>query len=169
MCFGVKIGPSVTSFCQVDEAFCDDETMIGTDINGVVKFEKLMRKFESQSGVIVSRNKKSKIMYLGSWAGRQDSPFPWLKVVNEVKVFRLLLTPKYSATLRRTWEEVMQGFRKTIYSWKDRGLDNMFQKAEVVRTFTQSKLWYICQVLPLPNTYTKKIESLREAIKKKVD
>ena len=108
-------------------------------------------------------------MYLGSWAGRQDSPFPWLKVVNEVKVFRLLLTPKYSATLRRTWEEVMQGFRKTIYSWKDRGLDNMFQKAEVVRTFTQSKLWYICQVLPLPNTYTKKIESLREAIKKKVD
>ena len=107
-----------------------------------------MRKFESQSGAILNRTKKSKIMYLGSWAGKKDSPFTWLKVVEEVKVFRIILTPKYSVTFRRTWEEVVQGPRKTVYSWRDQELDSMFQKADVVRTFAQSELWYICQVLP---------------------
>ena len=160
VCSGVRIGPSITCHRQVDEAICDDETIVGTDINDVVKFEELMRKFESQSGAILSRTKKSKIMYLGTWAGRQVSPFPWLKVVEEVKVFGLLLTPKYSSTLRRTWEEVLKGFRKTIYSWNDRGIENMFQKAEVLRSFAQSKLWYVCQILPLPNSFAKKLESL---------
>jgi hypothetical protein len=154
------IGPSNTSYLQVDEAFCDDETILGTNINDVTLFEELMTKFESQSGAILSRSKKSKIMYLGSWAGRQDSPFPWLQVVEEVKVFGLVLTPKYSSTLRRTWEEVLKGFRQTIFSWRDRSLDNMFQRVEVVRTFALSKLWYICQVLPLPNSFAKKVESL---------
>jgi hypothetical protein len=55
---------------------------------------------------------------------------------------------------------VLQGFRKTIYSWKERGLDSMFQRAEVARTFAQSKLWYVCQVLPLPNSFAKKFDSL---------
>lgn len=128
----MRIGPSITSHCHVDEAFCDDETLVGTNINNVINFVKTMEKFEAQSGAILSRTKKSKIMFLGSWAGRQDSPFPWLKVVEEVKVLGLVLTPKYTSTLRRTWEEVLKGFRNTVFSWRERGLVSMFQKAEVL-------------------------------------
>ena len=36
----------------------------------------------------------------------------------------------------------------------------MFQQAEVARTFAQSKLWCVSQVLPLPKPIAKKIESL---------
>ena len=160
VCSGVRIGRNISSHCQVDEAFCDDETIAGNDINDVVKFEEEMSKFESQSGAILSRTTKSKIMYIGSWSGRQDSPFPWLQVVLELKVFGLVLTPRYESTLRRTWEEVLKGFRKTIYSWGDRGLVSMFQRVEVARTFAQSKLWYVCQMLPLPPSFAKKFESL---------
>ena len=38
---------SITSVLQVDKAFCDDETIIGTNINDVTLFEELMTKFES--------------------------------------------------------------------------------------------------------------------------
>ena len=160
VCRGVRIGRNISSFCQVDEAFSDDETIVGTDISDVVKFEGEMRKFEAQSGAILNRTRKSKLMYIGSWAGRQDSPFPWLPVVEELKVFGLVLTPHYRTTLGRTWEEVLKGFRKTIFSWRDRNLDSMFERAEVARMFAQSKLWYVSQVLPLPGSYAKKFESL---------
>ena len=36
----------------------------------------------------------------------------------------------------------------------------MFQKVGVLRTFAQSKPWYVCQVLPLPNAFAKKVESM---------
>ena len=36
-----------------------------------------MRKIKPQSGAILFRTNKSKL-YIGSWAGREDSQFPWL-------------------------------------------------------------------------------------------
>ena len=112
VCKGVTIGRGVTSHRQVDEAFCDDETIVGQDINDVIRFKEEMRKFESQSGAILSRTSKSKIMYIGNWAGREDSPFPWLWVVKEVKVFGLVLTPDYSTTLKKTVGGRAQGFQE---------------------------------------------------------
>ena len=116
VCRGVTIGRNAASYRQVDEAFCDDETITGTDIQDVMRFEEAMRKFEAQSGAILSRTNMSKIMYIGSWAGHEDSPFPWLQVVKELRVFGLVLTPLYSTTLSRTWEEALKGFRSTIYA-----------------------------------------------------
>ena len=50
VCKGVTIGPGVTLHRQVDEAFCDDETIVGTKIKDVIRFEETMKKFESNSG-----------------------------------------------------------------------------------------------------------------------
>ena len=55
-------------------------------------------------------------MYISNWAGREESPFPWLQVVKELKVFGLVLTSLYSTTLGRTWEDMLKGFRSTIYA-----------------------------------------------------
>ena len=38
----------------------------------------------------------------------------------------LILNPLFSTTFRRTWEEVLKGFRGTIYAWKERKADSMF-------------------------------------------
>ena len=56
VCSGVTISQSVALYRQVDEAFREDETIAGIDIEDVVRFEVTMRKFESQSGAILSRS-----------------------------------------------------------------------------------------------------------------
>ena len=126
VCKGVTIGRGITSHGQVNKAFCDDETIVGTDIEDVIQFKETMRKFESQSGVILSRTSKSKIMYIGNWAGREESPFPRLQVMKELKVYGLVLTPNYSTTLSQTREGVLKEFRSTIYAWRERNLRSMF-------------------------------------------
>ena len=53
-----------------------------------------------------------------------------------MKVFRLVLTPRYSTTFGRTWEDVLRGFRGTIYAWKERKLDSMVERAQVPLAFS---------------------------------
>ena len=65
-------------------------------------------------------------MYIGNWAGREESPFPRLQVMKELKVYGLVLTPNYSTTLSQTREGVLKEFRSTIYAWRERNLRSMF-------------------------------------------
>jgi hypothetical protein len=158
---GLLIGSNpAVSYKQVDEAFCDDENVVSSDMEDIRRFDSVMKKYEAQSGAMLSRSKKCKILYLGGWKGRREAPFAWLQVVEELRVFGLILTPEYKTTLRRTWEVTFCGFQRTIFSWKKRSFDSMSQRVEAVKTFAMSKLWYVCQVLPLPHTFAKKIESL---------
>ena len=54
----------------------------------------------------------------------------------------------------------MEGFRSTIFAWKERKLDSMFQRANVAQSFSQSKLWYVSQVLHLLPPTARKVKSL---------
>ena len=158
---GLRIGSNpVVSYREVDEAFCDDENIVSSDLGDIIKYDQVTQRYEAQSGAMLSRSSKCKILYLGTWRGRQGAPFPWLQVVEELRVFGLILTPDYKETLKRTWEETFRGVQRSIFSWKQRNFDTMVQRVEAARTFALSKLWYVCQVLPLPFTFAKKIESL---------
>ena len=158
---GLRIGRNpVVSYKEIDEDFCDDTHIVSSDLEDVNRFNNVMTRYEAQSGALLSRNKKFKILYLGGWRGRREAPFPWLKVVQELRVFGLILTPDYETTLRRTWEETFRGFQKTIFAWKQRKFDSMKRWAEAVQTFALSKLWYVSQILPLPQKVAKKIERL---------
>ena len=110
---------------------------------------------------MLSRDKKSKIMGLGQWQGRMDWPVevPWLQPVSELKVLGIVLCPQYSETVRRTWEVVLRGFQKTLFSWGSRALSTLQQWVTVLKTFALSKLWYAAQVLPLPTSMVKKPEN----------
>ena len=156
----LRIGSNqVVSYREVDEVFCDDENVISSDLEDVTRFDEVMKQYEGQSGAMLSRSTKCKILYLGSWRDRKEAPFPWLKVVKKLTVFGIILTPDYESTLKRTWEETFRGCQKTIFLWKQRTFDTMRQRVEVSQTFALSKLWYICQILPLPPTIAKKIEA----------
>ena len=158
---GLRIGRNpVVSYQEIDEDFCDDTNIVSSDLDDITKFDVEMKKYEAQSGSMLSRSKKCKIFFLGSWRGRQEAPLPWLKVVEELRVFGLILTPEYKTTLSKTWQETFRGFQKTIFSWKQRNFDSMYQRVEAVRTFALSKLWYVSQILPLPPKFASKIESL---------
>ena len=53
----------------------------------------------------------------------------------------------------------MKGFQKVLFSWQSRQLETLAQRVEVAKTFALSKLYYVAQVLPLPDKYRKQVDS----------
>ena len=119
-----------------------------------------MTKFETTSGAILSRNEKSKVLGIGSWKKKEDWPqeVKWLKIEKQLKIFGFIICPTYQETVKKTWEKVITGFEKVLYSWSSRTLETLYQRVEVAKTFALSKLYYVAQVLPLPIKYRKRVE-----------
>ena len=99
-------------------------------------------------------------MGLGTWRNREVWPVPWLKVEKYMKIFGILIHPTYSEILEENWKSLLEKFRLTLYSWSLRSLESFQQRVDVVQIFGTSKLWYMCQVLPLPSKYASKFESI---------
>ena len=76
-----------------------------------------------------------------------------------MKIFGFLIHPTYQETLRKTWEKVVVGFERVLFSWQSRSLETLSQRVEVVKIFALSKLYYVAQVLPLPYKFRSRIES----------
>ena len=153
-------GLTITNFRQLDVDFCDDIENMSSDVHDLVLFDEIMKKYEAISGAILSRNEKSKVMGLGAWKGKTDWPeeVSWIKTVEEMKIFGLTICPLYQNTLKKTWENVVRGFEKTLFSWSSRSLDTLDQRVQVAKMFAMSKLYYVSQVLPLPKVFCQRIE-----------
>ena len=109
-----------------------------------------MQKIESTTGAIISRNKKSIVMGLGQWRGRQDWPeiVKWMKVVTEMKISGFTICSSYQQNLKQTWDRVVHGFAKVLLSWQSRLQETLAQRVDVAKIFVLSKLYYVAQVLP---------------------
>ena len=154
-------GLQVTNFKQVDTDYMDDIQFVSSNVRDLVTFDNIMLRFEAQSGAILSRDRKTKVMGLGQWRGKEEWPeeVNWIQSVPELKVLGFVICPEYSATLQRSWDNVFRGFQKTLFGWKSRLLFTLQQRVTVVQTFALSKLWYVAQVLPLPTAVARKIEA----------
>jgi hypothetical protein len=110
-------GLTITNFKLIDEAYCDDVQTLSDDVNDLTKFDEVMQKFEKTSGAILSRNKKSKVMGVGLWKGKQNWPeqVHWMKVVTEMKIFGFTICSTYQQTLKQTWERVVKGFQRVLF------------------------------------------------------
>ena len=155
-------GLQVTNFMQKDVDYMDDTHILSEDTRDLEIFNKIMLKFEAQSGAILSRDRKTKVMGLGKWRGKEDWPqeVSWMKTVQEMDVLGFVICPDYPDTLRRSWEKVFGGFQRTIFAWRSRLLSTLKQRVTVIQMYALSKLWYVAQVLPLPMAMTKKFEAL---------
>ena len=56
----------------------------------------LVARFESVSGAILNRNRKSKVMCLGGWTARNNWPLPWLKTELQLKISGFIIKPTYN-------------------------------------------------------------------------
>ena len=65
-----------------------------------------------------------------------------------MKIFGFIICPTFQETVKQTWEKVITGFEKVLYSWSHRTLDTLQQRVDVA------------QVLPLSNKFRKRIESI---------
>ena len=59
-------GIILTNFRQLDKDYCDDVQILSNDVQDLVRFDEILQKFTATSGAILSRNKKSNVMGLGS-------------------------------------------------------------------------------------------------------
>jgi hypothetical protein len=153
-------GLRMADFSQVDEDYCDDvETLIEKEEDFKL-VDTLFTRFEMCSGALLSRTYKSKVLGLGTWAGRTVWPLPWLQTVEELKVFGFQIRTNYDATLIRNWEVLVESFRSVIMSFNMRALDTLQQRVDVLKIYVCSRLWYKAQALPLPGRVASQLETL---------
>ena len=75
-----------------------------------------------------------------------------------MKVLGIILHPCLKTLINLNWEEQFQKFNRKLFSWESRNLTSLFERAEVLKTFALSTIWFRAQLLPLPDTWAKKFE-----------
>ena len=152
---GLRIGR-----CQQKNAgYVDDTSAVSTDERDIGRVAYLFDRFEQVSGTVLNKG-KCKITGLGGWRGRQDWPVDWLQPVESQKIFGIHFFPTVDETIRASWEECSDKFRRCLMSWKGKPLHNLSQRTIVLKTFATSKLWYLAQVLPMPKTVLSTLERM---------
>ena len=154
------VGLRLSFVRQTLEAYCDDINLLTDDLGDFVKMSEEVSKFESYSGAILSRDKKSKVVGFGKWAGRENWPVAWLKPVKSIKIFGVFVCDSYSELLTLNWDFRFKKFSNAIFSWSSRILDTLQQRVEVIRVFALSRVYYISSILPIRSNMVKKFESI---------
>ena len=143
------------------EAFCDDNGIVSSGVEDLRTFDATCRRYEECSGAKLSRNQKSKILFLGSWRDpvrRPEMPVNYLQEKETLKVFGFQVTAEYKTTRDQTWEARLKKLRRVLISWRDRDLPTLQQRIQVVNVYLASTIWYTAQVLPLPASFCKQID-----------
>ena len=153
-------GLSIPNIQPSLDAYCDDVNVVTETIADLVVVNEAVKKFESLSGAILSRNKKCKIIGFGSWKNRVDWPLQYVTTVKEIKVFGVFIMDSYQELVKRNWSFRFSKFEQSILSWSSRALETIFQRVEVIKTFALSRIFYLASILPLPLVTAKNIEKL---------
>ena len=144
-------GLPVGDILELVEAYMDDVDPVGKQLEDIVGIDGVTRQFEALSGQILNRNRKSAILGLGAWAGRQDWPLPWLHAPPTLKVFGVTLAPTLEATMAASWAACTRGVTAALNFWASRRIPTLRLRRDALETFALSKLWYLCQILPMPS------------------
>lgn len=150
---GIKVGKVV----QKEEGYVDDVGGVSTDPNDLLLVDEIFTKFENLSGTVLNRT-KCKIMGLGGWKGREVWPLPWLEPVDSIKIYGVNFCPTIPGTSLLSWQKCLEGFNNCLNSWKARSLPFLSQRTLVLKSFAMSKLWYLGQVLPVPEAVITEFE-----------
>ena len=153
-------GLRVKSIVQKVEAFCDDVSLMTENLDDFIVIEEVVRKFEKPSGAILSRNRKCTVLGIGSWQDKINWPIHWIKTVKNVKVFGVFISNSYQEMLNLNWDHRFKKFSDALYAWKQRILDSIYQRVEVIRIFALSRVYYVSAVLPIGRVMVKKFEKL---------
>jgi hypothetical protein len=151
-------GLSMAGLQEIEYGYMDDVNELGEDVEDITLTDEICRAFEAASGAILNRNCKTSILGLGSWAGRQDWPLPWLRAAPSVKAFGVVFTPTHQETVAASWERVIAGIEKVLNMWQARRLPTLRQKAQALEVYGLSKAWYLAQILPLPKRLASRLQ-----------
>ena len=142
-------GLKVASIEQKLDAYCDDINLTTDHLEDVDIISEVVKKFETVSGAILSRDKKCKIIGFGNWTGKDDWPIAWLKPVKSLKIFGIFICNSYEEMVKVNWDCRYKKFSDAIFSWSPRILDTLQQRVEVIRIFALSRVYYVAAILPV--------------------
>lgn len=134
------------------------------DISGLFKagdlerLEAVMTQYERVSGALVNRT-KCKALGLGGWAGRMDFGVRLFEGKEEVKVLGVRFVPDMERLVRINWEGVVEKVKKCLAGWRSRVLPTLVLRKHALQTFALSKLWYLSQILHLPDWALEAVEA----------
>ncbi|KAI8521375.1 hypothetical protein Bbelb_011290 [Branchiostoma belcheri] len=135
--------------------YADDNTCVLSDEVSINRTFDTLKRFETATGSKLNFG-KTKALWMGSWKGRQDQPFPiggWSS-----SHLTILGAPVGNLQLaEQAWLQRFAKFKDKLVQWKDRVL-TLFGKALVLNSLALATLWYVAPVYPLPNSVRKKIE-----------
>jgi len=140
--------------------YMDDVEVLGSHLSDIIMVDSITLDFEAASGALLNRNRKTLILGLGSWAGRQDWPLPWLQAATSIKVLGFEIHPTFTASVEATWTRVLAGLRSTVQSWSSRRLPILLQRVQVLEVYVSSKAWYFAQVIPLSASAAASLRSI---------
>ncbi len=131
-------------------AYVNNIDILGQTEEDLLHADFICRQFEALSGALVNRNRKSAILGLGTWAGRQDWPLKWLASPTTLRVFGVDFAASIKDTTAASWQAATIRFQVAIAPWQQRQVPTLRAHRNILETFLFSKLYYLAQALPLP-------------------
>jgi hypothetical protein len=142
-------GLQVAHIKEASFGYMDDVEILGSHLSDIKTVDTITLAFEAAAGALLNRNRKTLILGLGSWAGRQDWPLPWLQSATFIKVLGFDIHPTFTASVEATWSRVLASITSTVRTWSGRRLPILLQRVQVLEVYAASKAWYFAQVIPL--------------------
>ena len=142
-------GLLVANIREASFGYMDDVNILGSHISDIITVDSITQDFEAAAGAILNRNRKSMILGLGSWAGRQVWPLAWIHAAGSIRVLGFEVYPAFRDSVLATWDRVLSGMERTLRSWGSRHLPGLLQRVQVLEMYVLSKAWYFAQVIPL--------------------
>jgi len=146
---GLRVG----TIREASLGYVDDVAALGDDVEDLPVLDLAVRDFEAASGAILNRNRKSMIMGLGAWATRTTWPLTWLHVTPQIKIYGVTIRPELDSTVEESWLSTIRGLQSTLNLWSTRCLPTLLLRRQALEVFALSKIWYLAQILPLPQKH----------------
>ena len=137
--------------------YADDTNTVVTDTNSLIEINRIITNFELATGSRLNRNNKTKIFGVGQWQNRQQWPLVWLKSEQDfLFTLGIFHGNDYLATLEKNWSILSSKIQLHTQVLFNRRI-SIFQRAAYANSCILSKVWYVCHIYPLTESYVKEI------------
>jgi endonuclease/exonuclease/phosphatase family metal-dependent hydrolase len=137
-------------------AYADDVTLFITSQDELEAIQDALKCYQKASGAEINL-KKSKAMAIGGWDTKID--IMGIQYKNKIKILGIEYHTETERTINDNWDRVTKGIRlqaSEVYS-RDLEID---QRICYVHEYLLAKAWYIAQMMPLPITYERQINTI---------
>ncbi|KAJ4451298.1 hypothetical protein ANN_02759 [Periplaneta americana] len=141
--------PTVQAYADDISVICRNESQLGNLVD-------ILTLYCNATNARVNY-KKSALLPLGEW--NPEISIAHIPVRFEARILGIIFSPRLDDIIENNWQSTLNKLRGTLHQHLSRNL-NILQKVWHVNTFALSKLWYLAQVLPMPDKVSQKIEQL---------